>query len=120
MDENTQLALIRTLLATERNYLAVERTQLAQLRTGLSLTLISPPAAATLTYISAYIPQPFNLDILFYIFLLILTIYGIYSSLTAYQGLKKTRGIQRVIRKREVEVMEETEFAKSYLKDILT
>jgi uncharacterized membrane protein YidH (DUF202 family) len=119
MDENTQLALIRTLLATERNYLAVERTQLAQLRTGLSLALIAPPAAATLSYISLHIPQPFNLDILIYAFLIIITIYGAYSSLRAYRELKKTRRIQRLIRKREVEVMEQAEFAKTYLKDII-
>jgi uncharacterized membrane protein YidH (DUF202 family) len=46
LDEQETLAVIRTLLAYERNYQAIERTQLAELRTGLSLALITPPAAA--------------------------------------------------------------------------
>ena len=50
MDEQEVLAVVRTLLAYERNYLSIERTQLAQLRTGLTLALITPPAAATLAY----------------------------------------------------------------------
>jgi uncharacterized membrane protein YidH (DUF202 family) len=120
MDENTRLALIRTLLATERNYLAVERTQLAQLRTGLSLALIAPPAAATFTYISGYLPEAFRIDILVYIFLSIITIYGAYISVSAYMELKKTRKVQSTIRKRKLEVVEESEFAKTYLKEIFT
>ncbi len=49
MDEQEVLDVIRTLLGYERNYLAIERTQLAQLRTGITLALVIPPAAATLT-----------------------------------------------------------------------
>ena len=119
MNENTELALIRTLLATERNYLAMERTQLAQLRNGLSLALIAPSAAATLTYIFAYLPVPFSIDIYTYILLIILTIYGTYESYSANRKLKKTRDIQRLIREREAEVIEKSEILKKYFKEIL-
>lgn len=119
MDENTRLALIRTLLATERNYLAVERTQLSQLRSDLSLALVAPSAAAALAYIFSYIPETFNVEILSYIVLTILTVYGTYMSFSAYGRLKKTREVQRMVRKREIEVIEESELLRSYLKDIL-
>jgi uncharacterized membrane protein YidH (DUF202 family) len=89
MDENLQLALIRTLLAAERNYLAVERTQLSQLRTGLSIALISPSVAATFTFIISYVPEPIQLELVVFFFLLVLTIYGIYFSFSSYHKLKE-------------------------------
>jgi uncharacterized membrane protein YidH (DUF202 family) len=119
LDENLQLALIRTLLATERNYLALERTQLSQLRTSQSLAVIAPSAAATLAYIFSRISEPFNFEFIAYLLLIIVTIYGVYTSLSAYKKLRKTRGIRRIIRKRELEVIEQGEFVKLYLKDIL-
>ena len=119
MDESLQLALIRTLLATERNYLALERTQLSQLRTSQSLAVIAPSAAATLAYIFSRIPEPFNFEFIAYVLLIILTSYGLYTSLSGYKKLRKTRDIRRLIRKRELELVEQGEFAKSYLRDIL-
>ncbi len=118
LDDNTRLALIRTLLAAERNYLAIERTQLSQLRTGLSLAVIAPSAAATLTYFFIYFPAV-QLEIAVYVFLSVLTIFGVYLTIKSYEKLKKTRNIQKTIRKHEVEVMSETEFTNKYLKDIL-
>jgi hypothetical protein len=97
----------------------MERTQLSQLRTGLSLALIAPSAAATLAYVFVYVPESVPLELISYIFLTFLAVYGTYMSLSSYRALSKTRSLQRLIRKREVEVMEETEFAKSYLEDIL-
>jgi uncharacterized membrane protein YidH (DUF202 family) len=120
LDDNLRLALIRTLLAAERNYLAIERTQLSQLRTGLSLAVIPPSAAATLTYAFSFISQTFQLEIILYIFLTALTIAGIYLSVVSYRKLSKTRAIQMLIRKRELEVIAEAESLKHYFKDILT
>jgi uncharacterized membrane protein YidH (DUF202 family) len=119
LDESLQLALIRTLLATERNYLALERTQLSQLRTSQSLAVIAPSAAATLAYIFSRIPEPINFELIVYVLLIIVTVYGIYTSLSSYKKLRKTRSIRRIIRKRELEVIELGESAKLYLRDIL-
>ena len=118
MNENTQLALLRTLFALERNYFALERTQLAQLRTGLSIAIIAPSAAATLTYIFGYISESFEIRGSIYILLIALTIYGVYVSLHAYTGLRRTRAVRAKILKREKSIIEETEFAKFYLGDI--
>ena len=81
MDEQEVLAVVRTLMAYERNYLSIERTQLAQLRTGLTLSLITPPAAATLAYAFDFLPRNYYLSIVVYIFLAIITLYGIWMSL---------------------------------------
>jgi uncharacterized membrane protein YidH (DUF202 family) len=120
LDDNLRLALIRTLLAAERNYLSIERTQLAQLRTGLSLAVIPPSAAATLSYVISFTPETFRLEIILYIFLTALTISGVYLSVWAYRKLSKTRATQMLIHKRELEVIAEAESLKHYFKDILT
>jgi uncharacterized membrane protein YidH (DUF202 family) len=120
LDDNTRLALIRTLLAAERNYLAIERTQLSQLRTGLSLSVIAPSAAATLTYVFTYFPETALFEVAFYVLLSVLTIFGIYMSFSSYNKLRKTRKIQKIIRKRETEIINETEFTKATFKDIFT
>jgi len=119
LDDTTLLALIRTLLAAERNYLAVERTQLSQLRTGLSLAVIAPSAAATLSYAFSYFPENFQFEIIFYIFLTALTLFGTYMSISSYRKLSETRRVQKIIRNRETEIMAEAEFLKQYFKDIL-
>lgn len=119
MEDNTRLALIRTLLAAERNYLAIERTQLSQLRTGLSLAVIAPSAAATLSYAFSYFPESIQVEIIFYIFFTALTVFGTYMSISAYRKLSETRKVQKIIRNRETEVMAETEFLEQYFKDIL-
>ncbi len=119
MDDNTLLALIRTLLAAERNYLAIERTQLSQLRTGLSLAVIAPSATATFSYAFSYFPENFQFEIVIYIFLTALTLFGVYMSISSYRKMSETRRIRKIIHSREKEVMAEAEFLEKYLKDIL-
>jgi len=120
MDEQEVLAVVRTLLAYERNYLSSERTQLAQLRTGLTLALITPPAAATLAYAFEFLPRDYYVSIVVYIFLIIITLYGIWMSLSAYFGLKETRKIQNKIQKRQLEVIGKSNAIDALLEDILT
>lgn len=120
MDEQEVLAVVRTLLAYERNYLSIERTQLAQLRTGLTLALITPPAAATLAYAFEFLPKNYTISIVIYIFLIIFTLYGIWMSLHAYFGLKETRKIQKIIRKRQLEVVGKSGAINTLLEDILS
>jgi LEA14-like dessication related protein len=119
MDEQEVLAVLRTLLAYERNYLAIERTQLAQLRTGLTLALIPPPAAATLAYALEFLPKNYYISIIVYIFLAIITVYGIWMSVRSYFLLKKTRVIQARIQKRQREVAEQSRSVKTLLEGIL-
>jgi hypothetical protein len=120
MDEQQVLAVVRTLLAYERNYLSIERTQLAQLRTGLTLSLITPPAAATLAYAFDFLPRNYYLSIVVYIFLAIITLYGIWMSLNSYFGLKETRKIQKKIQQRQIEVISNSRAINTILEDILT
>jgi uncharacterized membrane protein YidH (DUF202 family) len=117
LDDNMRLALIRTLLAAERNNLAVERTQLSQLRTGLSLAVIAPSAGATLTYVFSYFPA-FQLEIVAYALLSILTVFGVYMTLGSYSKLKKTRKTRLLIREREMQIINETELTRNYFKEI--
>ncbi|MCW4025445.1 MAG: DUF202 domain-containing protein [Candidatus Bathyarchaeota archaeon] len=119
MNDNTRLALIRTLLAAERNYLAIERTQLSQLRTGLSLAVIAPSAAATLSYAFSYFPETSQFEIIFFVFLTCLTVFGTYMSFSSYRKVRKTRSIRKLIHKKEIEVMSEAELVSHYFKDIL-
>jgi hypothetical protein len=118
MDEQEVLAVVRTLLAYERNYLSIERTQLAQLRTGLTLALITPPAAATLAYAFEFLPRNYYVSIVVYIFLALITFYGIWMALNSYFGLKQTRKIQYKI-KRELEVIRKTSGINTLLEDII-
>jgi hypothetical protein len=119
LDEQEILAVIRTLLAYERNYQSVERTQLAQLRTGLSLALITPPAAATLAYVFEFLPRDYYVSIVVYIFLALLTVYGIWMAVGAYFGLRQTRKIQRKIAQRQAEVLQKSSTVKSLLEGII-
>ena len=119
MDEQEVLAVVRTLLAYERNYLSIERTQLAQLRTGLTLALITPPAAATLAYAFEFLPRDYYISIVVYIFLAVITIYGIWMALNSYFGLKQTRKIQNKIQKQEVEVIRKSSEISALLEDVL-
>lgn len=118
-NEQDVLAVLRTLLAYERNYLSIERTQLAQLRTGLTLALITPPAAATLAYAFEFLPRDYYISIIVYIFLAIITLYGIWMSLNSYLGLKQTRRIQHKIQAREHEVIKKSSGINTLLKDVL-
>jgi hypothetical protein len=119
MDEQEILAVVRTLLAFERNYLSIERTQLAQLRTGLTLAFVTPPAAATLTYAFEFLPKNCYISIVVYIFLTIITLYGIWMSVHSYFGLKDTRKMNGKIKERQLEVIAESSTIKTLLEDIL-
>jgi hypothetical protein len=119
MDEQEVLAVVRTLLAYERNYLSIERTQLAQLRTGLTLALITPPAAATLAYAFEFLPRNYYISIIVYIFLAIINFYGIWMALNSYFGLKQTRKIQNKIQERELEVIRKSSGINALLEDVL-
>jgi hypothetical protein len=119
MDEQEILAVVRTLLAYERNYLSIERTQLAQLRTGLTLSLVTPPAAATLAYVFDFLPKNYYISIVVYIFLAMITLYGIWMALHAYFGLRETRKIQSKIQERQLEVVGKSDAINTLLRDIL-
>ena len=119
MDEQEVLAVVRTLLAYERNYLSIERTQLAQLRTGLTLALITPPAAATLAYAFEFLPKDYYISVVVYFFLAIITVYGIWLSLRSYFGLKKTRKTRLKIQQRQLEVIGQSSAINVLLSDIL-
>ena len=118
LDEQEVLAVIRTLLAYERNYQAIERTQLAQLRTGLSLALITPPAAATLAYIFEILPQNYAASVVVYFFLVLIVVYGVWMTITSFVGLRKTRQVQKKILQRQKEVIEQSSAAKAFLEGI--
>jgi|WetSurMetagenome_2_1015567.scaffolds.fasta_scaffold76681_2 uncharacterized membrane protein YidH (DUF202 family) len=119
MDEQEVLAVIRTLLAYERNYLAIERTQLAQLRTGLAIALIVPPAAATYAYAFEFLPKNSYVDIVIYVFLALITFYGIYMCIHSYLGLRQTRRIERKLQKRQAEIIKQSPSITALLDDIL-
>jgi hypothetical protein len=118
LDEQTALATIRTLLAYERNYQSIERTQLAQLRTGLSLALITPPAAATLAYAFEFLPKDYAVSVVVYAFLAVLVVYGVWMALAAFVALRKTRRIQRKIAERKKQVMAQSSAAKALLDNL--
>jgi len=88
--EQEVLATIRTLLAIERNYLAEQRTALAELRTGLTLTLIAPPAISLITYFLSFpIVRNSIFDAVIYLFLVLITILGIWISVSSRFKLRK-------------------------------
>jgi hypothetical protein len=118
LDEQTALAIIRTLLAYERNYQSIERTQLAQLRTGLSLALITPPAAATLAYAFELLPNDYFVSVVVYVFLAAIVVYGIWMALTSSLALRKTRRIQKKIVERKRKVMAQSSAARALLDDL--
>jgi hypothetical protein len=118
MDEQEVLAILRTLLAYERSYQSIERTQLAQLRTGITLALIIPAATATLAYVFEVLPKDYYLSIIVYLFLAIIILYGIWMATHAYFSLKTTRKLQSRIRERQLEIIRQSEYAKSLVGDI--
>jgi uncharacterized membrane protein YidH (DUF202 family) len=118
LDNQEALAVIRTLLAYERNYQSIERTQLAQLRTGLSLALITPPAAATLVYAFEFLPKDYAVSIVVYVFLALIVIYGVWMTVIASVALRKTRRIQKKIAMRKRKVMTQSSAAKALLDDL--
>lgn len=120
LDDKTRLALIRTLLAEERNYIALERTALSELRTGVSLAIIAPSIATALPYIFSSFLITIHIEIIIYILLIAITIFGIYVAVSSYRLLKKARVVQRKIRRREIEIVNEMELTKKYFEEILS
>jgi uncharacterized membrane protein YidH (DUF202 family) len=120
LDDNTRLALIRTLFAEERNYIAIERTGLSEFRTGISLAVIAPSIATALPYIFSSYLITIYIEIIIYIILIALTIFGIYVSISSYRLLKRARTVQKKIRSREIEIVNEMELTKKYFKEILS
>jgi hypothetical protein len=117
LDNQETLAVIRTLLAYERNYQSIERTQLAQLRTGLSLALITPPAAATLAYAFQLLPNDYFVSVIVYVFLAAIVVYGIWMALTSSLALRKTRRIQKKIIEHKRKVMAQSSAARALFDD---
>ncbi|MCW4000751.1 MAG: hypothetical protein NWE93_10970 [Candidatus Bathyarchaeota archaeon] len=111
MNEQENLAVLRTLYAYERNVLSVERTQLAQLRTGITIALIAPSAIAAFTYAFDFLPKDIPVSSALYILLVAITVYGAAMVISAYAGLRKTRKKKRKIRERERELCERIGFS---------
>ena len=122
MNDKTRLALIRTLLAEERNYISIQRTALSELRTGISLAIIAPSTAATLTYIlNVFVAETTTpIEIIISIISIFLTIFGIYLTIYSYSELKKARAVQRLIRNQEIKLIEGSELTKDYCKDMMS
>ena len=117
MDDNTRLALIRTLLAVERNYMAIERTHLSGFRTGITLAVIAPTIATALPFLLSSLHL--HIAVTVYILLIVLTIFGLYITIKSYRKLKRAEALQELIRCREREIASETELTKTYFQDIM-
>ena len=121
VNEQEVLAKIRTLLALERNYLAEERTALAEFRTGLALTLIGPAASTVLAYVLAGLPteEAIIFDLLNFAFFSILTIIGIWTSIHSRSKLKMIRKKKRIIKDREVAMINSSKAIHDLLCDCI-
>ena len=119
--EQEILAKIRTLLALERNYLSEERTALAEFRTGLTLSLISPPALSLFTYITQSFPvEGYSLFMLIiYIFLIFLTLIGIWISIRSRSKLNRISDKIQLLKNRQLEVIKDSEIICSLLEDCI-
>ena len=119
--EGTTLARIRTLLALERNYLAEERTILAEIRTGLALLLLGLPSSTIIAYIFSVLPsnRPLVLDLMVYAFFVIIVIIGIWFSIRSKPRLKKIRLAKEILKKRQSQILMESNNTIDLLKDLI-
>ena len=119
--EQEVLAKIRTLLALERNYLAEERTALAEFRTGLALTVIGPAASTIVAYIFSVFPteEAILLDLLNFTFFSILTIIGIWTSISSRSKLKTIRKKKEIIKDREAAIIKSSKAIYDLLCDCI-
>ena len=117
--ESVMLARMRTLLALERNFLAEERTALAEFRTGLALILIGPPASIVYLSSSLHFEAPLWMNILLYIFIGILMIWGIFMLVRAHKKVNMLRSERMIIKDREKQIMESSPEAQELLKNCM-
>lgn len=114
-DESMMLSRMRTLLALERNFLAEERTCLAEFRTGLAITLIGPPTSIIVGSISASL----LMNILLYIFIALLMVWGFFMMFKAHKKVNKLRNERKIIKEKEKKIIESSPEAKELLKNCM-
>ncbi len=113
------LSRMRTLLALERNFLAEERTALAEFRTGLALILIGPPTSIIYLSSSFHFETSMWINILLYVFIGILMIWGIFMAVRAHRKATKLRSERMVIKEREKKIIESSPEAQDLLKNCM-
>ena len=120
--EQELLAKVRTLLAIERNYLAEQRTALAEFRTGLTLTLTAPPAISLVTYFFQSVPILRNtiFDAVVYLFLILITIYGVRISVSSRSKLRKISQKIKILQDRENKMIKQSKMVYDLLCDCLS
>ena len=118
-DESVMLARMRTLLALERNFLAEERTALAEFRTGLALVLIGPPTSIIYFSSSFHFEAELWMNIILYIFLGILVIWGLLMVIRAYKKAKILHGERMAIKVKEKIIIEASPVVQELLKDCM-
>ncbi|MFC1507088.1 hypothetical protein ACFLQ6_08470 [Thermoproteota archaeon] len=119
--EGTTLARIRTLLALERNYLAEERTILAEIRTGLALLLLGLPSSTVIVYIFSVLPlnRPLFLDVMVYVFFIIIVIIGIWLSIRSRPRLKKIRHAKEILKQRQSQILMTSNSANDLFRNLI-
>ena len=118
-DESMMLSRMRTLLALERNFLAEERTALAEFRTGLALILIGPPTSIIYISSSLQMSTALWMNIILYIFIGFIVIWGIYMTVRAYKKAKLLRFERKKIKDREKQIFDSSPEARDLLKNCL-
>ncbi len=114
-DESMMLSRMRTLLALERNFLAEERTCLAEFRTGLAIILIGPPTSIIIFQISSTL----WMNILLYIFLGILMIWGAFMMFKAHKKVNKLRNERKIVKEKEKKIIESSPATQELLKNCM-
>ena len=115
-DESMMLSRMRTLLALERNFLAEERTCLAEFRTGLALILIGPP---TSIIVANQIIAPLWMNIILFLFIGLLMIWGIFMAVRANRKVKILRNDRKLIKDREKKIIDSSPEAQELLKNCM-
>ena len=118
-NESVMLSRMRTLLALERNFLAEERTALAEFRTGLALILIGPPTSIIYISSSLQISAALWMNIILYIFIGIIVIWGIIMAVRAHRKVNMLRDERMVIKDREKQIIESSPEAQELLKNCM-
>ena len=113
------LARMRTLLALERNFLAEERTALAEFRTGLALILIGPPTSIVYLSSSLHFEAPLWMNIILYVFIGVLMIWGISMAIRAHKKANMLRSERMVIKEREKQIIEASPETQELLKNCM-
>ncbi|MHA1474139.1 MAG: hypothetical protein ACTSRX_02800 [Promethearchaeota archaeon] len=114
-DESMMLSRMRTLLALERNFLAEERTCLAEFRTGLAIILIGPPTSIIIFQISSKL----WMNIILYIFLGTLMIWGAFMMFKAHKKVNKLRNERKIVKDKEKKIIESSPTAQELLENCM-